>query len=456
MNKKILIGLLTGIFAVSAFTACGKQSAEVQNPPENAFVTVNEPQKGYSENTSDIRTNERDLQKLHALQFDGYEKMTVSDFQNKIWEMTDTDEYRDYLQELSHDEDFCQMKDSDEDAYFMFYILEPLTAENWQSRNFGGYTMTDYPNASDNAMLEFSYTLTIKSADTLTVREYITTRLEILNGLQEILYDKTIKQLQNKTLMQEATDAKIETLKKQYSTDNLEIFIEYSYFPLSELNEENYNQKNTEQKSNSREYPNGTEEDYQSLLALKNLNYRDMVIADFNSLLLEWANEHYEQMERIYEDILCNDIQISLSDDDLAFVKWTVYLSGKENAKYIQSQHNGREEENPVCGEHLQTKEREENGMFAWCDLYYQFSYGISDKNSVTVGERDRQIENMINAVREFWENADIESILKMSESDIIKELEKIAETYSTDNVIITINSEQIHFECMDERGIIF
>ena len=62
----------------------------------------------------------------------------------------------------------------------------------------------------------------------------------------------------------------------------------------------------------------------------------------------------------------------------------------------------------------------------------------------------------MINAVHTFWNDTDIESILKMNESDIVKKLEKIAETYSTDNVTITINSEQIHFECMDERGIMF
>ena len=43
-----------------------------------------------------------------------------------------------------------------------------------------------------------------------------------------------------------------------------------------------------------------------------------------------------------------------------------------------------------------------------------------------------------------------------MSESDILEKLKEIAETYSTDNVIITTNEEQVHFERMDERGIMF
>ena len=87
----------------------------------------------------------------------------------------------------------------------------------------------------------------------------------------------------------------------------------------------------------------------------------------------------------------------------------------------------------------------------ARCNLYYQFSYRISE--TVTVGERDRQIENMINAVQTFWGDMDVESALKMSESDIVKKLEDIAATYTTDHITITINKEQIHFERMDERA---
>ena len=47
----------------------------------------------------------------------------------------------------------------------------------------------------------------------------------------------------------------------------------------------------------------------------------------------------------------------------------------------------------------------------------------------------------------------DVESALKMSESDIVKKLEDIAATYTTDHITITINKEQIHFERMDERA---
>lgn len=434
--KKYLIIILAPLLTMSAFTGYA-------NSPIATFEQEEMPDNSFSK---------EEYQKLLNLQFNAYEDMTVSDYQNRVWELRDTKDYDNLLERFSQSDILYELKDTNEIAAFIFYILTPLTAEKWQTRDFDGYAMTGYPNAFDNAMLEFSYTLTIKNADILTVREYNTTRLEILNGLQKILHDKTSEQLQSETFMKEQISAEIETLTRKLSTDKLQISVEYSYLPLSKMNENIHNQQSTQTEKTNREYPNGTEEDYNSLLVLKIPNYQNMNIADFNLLLLEWANKSYDRMERIYEDISCNDFQITLSDDDISFVKWAVYLSGKENAKYVQSQYNGRIEEPPVCAEQLPTKEIEANGNSALCDLYYQFSYSITDKNSVTVSERDEQIKDMINAVQKFWNDMDVESALKMSEGDILKRLDEFAATYSTDRIIITINKEQVHFECMDER----
>ncbi len=86
-------------------------------------------------------------------------------------------------------------------------------------------------------------------------------------------------------------------------------------------------------------------------------------------------------------------------------------------------------------------------GRSGYCSLYYQFSWHISDKEAATVGERDRQISGMMRAVRDFWNEADTEELLKMSEADIVAKLQEIAGAYSTSNVVITIDNEQVHFE---------
>ncbi len=194
----------------------------------------------------------------------------------------------------------------------------------------------------------------------------------------------------------------------------------------------------------------GTQEDYASLLALKTPDYPDMPLEDFNKSLLDWTNENPERMDRISEDVAWEDFQVALTDDELSFVERTVFLSGMENGKAIQSRYAG-ETISPYYEDVLPDK-LSGNGKAAWCSLCYRFSYDIPDAKAVTVGERDRSIERMINAVREFWQGTDIETLLKMSERDVMQELERIAAECSTEHIAITIDKRRVHFEVMDER----
>ncbi len=404
----------------------------------------------------DTDFSDEEIDKLLALQFDGYEDMSVLEFQNKVWKLTDTEEYRNLLEKFSQNTTLYEQKDSNETASFLFYTLEPLTAEKWQTRDFGGGIATDYPGASDNAMLEFVFSLTIQNADTLTVGEYNAARLGVASGLQNILQGKTKEQLQNDSFMQEAIHAEIEKLNEQWNTDKLQISVDYSYIPLSEPDTGRGGQETIEEEQERREYPNGTEEDYRSLLDLKTADYQSRSVADFNMDLLEWANESYERMERINVDTAQQDFSVNLDSDELSFVALTTWLSGVENGKYVQSINTGRKEEDPIHNQYLPSKTAEENGYGAWCDLFYQFSYHISDKKTLTVGERDYCIGNMMSEIQDFWNKTDIEEMLSMTKDDIVSKLKEIAAEYSNDNITITIHEDSVSFEKMDERNMEF
>ena len=396
--------------------------------------------------------SEEEFDKLLALRFDGYEDMSVSEFQNKVWELTDTEEYRDLLERFSQNTALYEQKDRNEIASFLFYTLEPLTAEKWQTRDFGGGIASDHPGASDNAMLEFVFSLTIQNADTLTVGEYNAARLGVAGGLRNIMHGKTKEQLQNHSFMQEAIDAQIEELNEKWNTDKLRISVEYSFLPLSELDAGEGRQENVQQGQEHREYPNGTEEDYRSLLDLKTADYQSRSVADFNMDLLEWANESYERMERINIDTAQQDFSVNLDSDELSFVAITAWLSGVENGKYVQSINTGRKEEDPILNQYLPSKTAEENGYGAWCDLFYPFSYHIADKKTLTVGERDACISNMISEIQDFWNGTDIDEMLGMTEGDIVGKLKEIAAEYSNDDITIIIQEDSVSFEKMDER----
>ena len=221
---------------------------------------------------------------------------------------------------------------------------------------------------------------------------------------------------------------------------------------LSEPDTGRGGQETIEEEQESREYPNGTEEDYRSLLELKTADYQARSVADFNMDLLEWANESYERMERINVDTAQQDFSVNLDSDELSFVALTTWLSGVENGKYVQSINTGRKEEDPGCNQYLPSKTAEENGYNAWCDLFYQFSYHIADKETLTVGERDYCIGSMMNGIRDFWNETDLEEMLSMTKDDVISKLKEIAEEYSNDDISITIYEDSVGFEKMDER----
>ena len=222
---------------------------------------------------------------------------------------------------------------------------------------------------------------------------------------------------------------------------------------LSETDTGRGRQERIEEEQERREYPNGTEEDYRSLLELKTADYQTRSVADFNMDLLEWANESYERMERINIDIAQQDFSVNLDSDELIFVALTTWLSGVENGKYVQSINTGRKEEDPGYNQYLPSKTAEENGYNAWCDLFYQFSYHIADKETLTVGERDYCIGSMMNGIQDFWNETDLEEMLSMTKDDVISKLKEIAEEYSNDDISITIHEDSVGFEKMDERN---
>ena len=518
---------------------------------------------GQSISVPGLDYTEEEWEELSALRFDGYEDMTVSEFQNRAWTLMDRPEYRDAIERFSVDDRLYEMRDSNETASYLFYVLEPLTAEKWRTRSFGGSVATDFSGAADNAMLEYTLALTVWNPDSLTVREYRDARLGISKDLRDWFLGRTKEELQDAALMRDLmfTDdgGEIPRLAEEWSSESLGVNISNTFYsPLAVFDEEqlaenealnrmsqqmsqaqwdrdlapyaalgltySYDQGADEVKmyfqgkevrgivdeeegmwisahagittyapdavelyavyedgkltglreatpeeqeewtqdrqnaskglqtgeDEARGTP-GTEEDYRSLLALKTAGYKEMSLAEFNQDLLDWANEDYDRMERIGMDDAWDDIQVTLGEEELSFVRLTVLLSGLENGERVRS--NYREERDIVHDQSLPDKMAVDGGMGAWCSLYYQFSYHIDDANAVTVGERDRCIGGMMEDVRRFWEETDIEAMLEMEEKDVVAKLQEIAEKWSSQHIAISIREDYVGFERMDERG---
>ena len=206
----------------------------------------------------------------------------------------------------------------------------------------------------------------------------------------------------------------------------------------------------------TREFPQATEEDYASLLALRTDQTYRTSLEDFNQRILNWANANSDAWDRINCDVLWNDYGVQLSEEERTFISLTCFYSGTENGQMIRALHTGEPEEDPRFSASLPERTAEENGIVtAWCDLYYDLSYHITDKSKVTVAERDALVGGMINAINTFWRDTDLDALLTMTEDDVVSWLNAWADTASTENVKFNpITEDNIHFEACDERGI--
>ena len=224
--------------------------------------------------------SDEEYQKLLALQFDGYEDMWVSEFQNKVWTLTDTNEYRDLLDRFSKSGTFYGRKDYDDTASFYFYVLQPLTAGKWQSWAFSDTITPDNPELSYRTFLEYIFTLNITNADALTVREYNNTRLAAIRVFQDFINAKTEEELRNCSAMEKDIDNEIEKIRRRLDTYAIQIDVEYSFMPLDFY--KNVDGGSIESEQGIRQTAYGTKEDYASLLTLKTQDYANMAVADFN------------------------------------------------------------------------------------------------------------------------------------------------------------------------------
>lgn len=440
--KKYLSLVLAAALVLGALFGCAGHGESPHPPPLQAPLSV----RGAHSQAAFLFASE-EYENLLALRFDGYEEMTVAEFRDKVLALTDTEEYRSLFERISSEDPLLQdLNDDEEAAEFLFSTLMPLTDDNWRTKSFNGAAAM---GADSGAVFEYGYVLTITDGNALTVREYNAVQRGIADGLQAFFDCKSVAELQNEAAMKALIDNEIASLTELWESEKIKIELEYAFYCDTPLQDETQNSGSTPGSDTEvRRAEHGTKEDYQSLLVLKTPDYEDMSIADFNEKLAVWADEDFERMERVDADTLWNDFQVSLSEEELNFIRLTVLLSGRENGEHMRSIYTGTPAADPVYQESLPQKTCSSNGKSPmWCDFGYQFSYHISGRETLTVGERDRCVGGMLSAVQNLWDETPLAELLTMTESDILSQLTSLAAEYSSDAVTITVNTERVHFE---------
>ena len=285
----------------------------------------------------------------------------------------------------------------------------------------------------------------------LKVKEYVATRLAVIESLNKLMESKSEEQLQDSDFMNTAIEAEIQKLKELYDSDKLELSFEYFYRPLisekeSDIKEVNYHE------AEENAYTKASKEDYEALLTLKTGDYQKLSVADFNMKLLEWTNDNVDLAERIATDYPQNEFISSLSNDEQQFIKLTVWASNIENTEFVKSQHTSKPEEDPVATIELGDKEDStDNKLLKWCRGSYQLSYHIKDKKTLSIKNRDLYLSNVMTQIQSFWDESSIEGLIEMDKGKIETKLEKIAEANSNEDITFSVVKGQVYFDYSDE-----
>ena len=223
------------------------------------------------------------------------------------------------------------------------------------------------------------------------------------------------------------------------------------------LSNENYKEQkldNVEKEdgSNEKEVSTASSEDYNSILKLKTENYSNMILNDFNTKLLEWADENYDRMERIFTDISYNKFPSYLSYEEISFLTFTINYSSFENAALVKSIHSEQPKDNISFRDSLSEKTEKGNNKTSWTSLYYEGTYKIKNSNLITVGERDYCIGGVISDIREFWNSKNFEEVNSMNKEELVTKLKDITKKYSNEKIVVNIQPEQINFEKNNEN----
>lgn len=196
--------------------------------------------------------SEKECDMLTALWIDDYEDMTVSEYQERLWTLTDTQEYIELIDRFSQQ---AWTFETDEkqgealEAYYQYYnyVFEPLCNEKWTKQEFAGavvwtegkvYTVAvpDYMPQQDAAELEYVLALSIEQPDKLTAGQYYNTYRQIVEDMEAVLKERTEPELADQKLMEQILDKETKRIAAERSDENLTIIVNYGFRALENGN----------------------------------------------------------------------------------------------------------------------------------------------------------------------------------------------------------------------------
>lgn len=205
-------------------------------------------QREYLKEVFEGSFSEKECDMLTALWIDDYEGMTVSEYQERLWMLTDTQEYIELIDRFSQQTWTFETDEKQGEAlkaYYQYYnyVFEPLCTEKQTKHEFAGavvwtegevYTVAaqDHMPQQDEAELEYVLALSIEQPDKLTAGQYYNTYRQIVEDMEAVLKERTEPELADQRLMEQILDKETKRIAAERSDENLTIIVNYGFRAL--------------------------------------------------------------------------------------------------------------------------------------------------------------------------------------------------------------------------------
>lgn len=380
---------------------------------------------------------------LLALRFDGYEDLSISEYQAKAFDVIAENEaeYLSLIERVKSDSAIYDMRYTNEDAYFATNILIPTIAEKWNTWRFNNScTGGDY-------LAEYSICYTIHNADNITMGKRNEAVRSIMDGVGEVLKSRTSEQLADEAGTQAALEKEIKELIGQYTTDDFQIEADLLYRAKDTTPSEITGYYTVTEGQGGI----GTEADYQLLLSLKTEGYKELSASGFLQSYAELAQTpgFADAYARVSRDIACNDVRIDVTAEELDFLKVTLEATSQEFLAKYQNDNGLSTLRYRIERQISDTAKGQDISVFELL-IDYNITYPVPGNTSEpTVGERDTALFAIKNSVENFVGSRTIDELAN-GKSELEAEMERLEQHYSSSKMPTAINI--ISYQAFDQR----
>lgn len=365
--------------------------------------------------------SESQLAYFKKYQIPNYEKMSVSDFNERIIKKIKENGENDFAEEMekiqSKEDSAHKLYDTEDEMYYINNVLLPFSFEKMPDWQLDGNCV------KGNVLIEYSIKYNILDAGKITMGEYNNSIKSIVSKIESLS--------EGEELSQSDFEKELENLSNELSNENFEINVDGIY-KVEDHGGQSKNILDGKEGTQGEARDNfATKLDYEKMFALMSDGYEKKSVNDFLDQYVDsiQKDDFKKAMDAVYKDLYRDEIPDFVTKEQEDFLMITLEATSREFIGKYQDKSSSPQ---------IQIRIEDKNKDFDFL-MDYLISYNISDTDNLLIMERDERIKKIKNQIEDNIKGKNAEE-LSNQKLKIQELLEKLEKDFSTEKIIFTID----------------